>query len=156
MPNLTLFDPFGILTGDPFKQMQQMQSDMFRMFGQFLGTVSAPPAAKEWKPMIETLKKDDSLIIKCELPNVAPGDVDVSFDESTNQLVIKGERKQNKETGGTEQQQSGKFELLFTIPTGIKADLMKATFNSGVLEMTVPMAAAAPEEDPDPDGGSCT
>ncbi len=147
MANLTRFDPFGVLRGDPFAELQQMQRDMFRLFGRFLGNVSTPEAAGEWKPMVETFKKGDNLIMKCELPGVDPRDVDVSFDESTNQLVIKGERKQDQETRSEDYIQReltyGKFERRFTMPPGIKIDLMKAKYNNGMLEITVPTAAEA-------------
>jgi HSP20 family molecular chaperone IbpA len=33
--------------------------------------------------------KGNDLVLKCELPGVDPKDVDVTFDESANQFVIK-------------------------------------------------------------------
>ena len=70
--------------------------------------------------------KGDKLIVKSELPGIDPKDVDVSFDESSHQLVIKGERNQDEETR-TEDYISreiayGKFERRFTLPTTAKID----------------------------------
>jgi HSP20 family protein len=125
-----------------------MQRDMERLFGQFFGRdVSVPEAAGEWTPPVETYMKDDNLILRCELPGVDPKDVDVSFDESSNQLVIKGERKQDKETKDEDyiyrEFAYGRFERRFTIPAGVKIDQMKAKYTNGLLEITVPSAAEA-------------
>ncbi len=146
MANLSLFDPFNILRGgNPLSELQQMQRDMARMFSQFLGAnIPAPEVTGARTPLAETYIKGDNLIMKCELPGIDPKDVDVSFDEDSRQLIIKGERKQDKETK-TEDYISrelsyGKFERRFTLPTGAKIDQMKATYVNGMLEITVPSA----------------
>lgn len=101
MADLIRWTPLRVLLRrrDPYTELREMQRDMDRLFGQFFGRdLSVPEAAGEWTPLVETYMKGDNLILRCELPGVDPKDVDVSFDERSNQLVIKGERKQDKET----------------------------------------------------------
>jgi HSP20 family protein len=151
MANLIQLDPFKILRGgDPFTEFLQMQREMGRLFGQIFGgnlPVPKVAVAGEWTPLVETYMKGDNLIVKCELPGVDPKDVDVTFDESAHQLVIKGERKQDKEAKVEDyiyrELAYGKFERRFTLPTGVKIDQMKAKYTDGILEITVPSAAEA-------------
>jgi HSP20 family protein len=123
-----------------------MQRDMDRLFDQFFSRdVAAPEIMAEWTPLVETYMRGDNLIVKSELPGVDPKDVDVVFDESSNQLVIKGERKQDKETKEEDyiyrEVAYGKFERRFTLPPGARIDQMKAKYTNGMLEVTVPAAA---------------
>ena len=121
MADLVRWDPMRSLRkGDPFSELRQMQRDMDRLFEQFFGR-EAPSmdvsAGGDWMPLVETYMKGDSMMLKCELPGVDPKDVDIFVDESSNQLVIKGERKQDKETTSEDyiyQEMSyGRFERRF-------------------------------------------
>jgi HSP20 family protein len=149
MADLIRWTPLRVLRRkDPFAELREMQRDMGRLFGQFFGRdISFPEAVGEWTPLVETYMKDDNLILRCELPGVDPRDVDVSFDESSHELVIKGERKQDKETKEEDyiyrEFAYGRFERRFALPAGVKIDKMKAKYANGLLEITVPAAAEA-------------
>ena len=61
------------------------------------------------------------------------------------QLIIKGERKTEKDTKEEDyihkELTYGTFERRFTLPEGVKTDEIKAKFANGILEITVPASA---------------
>ena len=139
------WDPFKTMRRlDPFSELREMQHDMERLYDRFLGKeISVSDLGHgEWMPLVESYVKDNNLVFKCELPGVDPKDVDVSFDENTHQLIIKGERKTEKDTKEEDyiyrELAYGSFERRFTLPEGIKTDQVKAKVTNGILEITVP------------------
>jgi HSP20 family protein len=67
-------------------------------------------------------------------------DLDVSINDR--ELIIKGERKQEK--GSQEERYAyreityGSFERHFVLPEGVKTEELKAKFHNGILEITAP------------------
>lgn len=149
--SLIRWDPFRAMRRwDPFSELREMQIDMDRLLDRFLGRdVSITETARgEWLPLVESYTtKDNNLVFKCELPGVDPKDVDVSFDENTRQMIIKGERKQEKDVKEEDylykELSYGSFERRFTLPAGVKTDQVKAKYSGGILEITVPAPAMA-------------
>jgi HSP20 family protein len=146
--SLIPWDPFTVMRrGDPFDELRYMQRDMERLFDRFLGKeISVSDLSHgEWMPLVESYMKGNDLVFKCELPGINPKDVDVSFDENTHQLIIKGERKSEKDTEEEDyiyrELSYGSFERRFTLPEGVKTDHLKAKFTNGILEITVPVPA---------------
>jgi HSP20 family protein len=62
-------------------------------------------------------------------------------------LMLSGERtretKEEKDDVYREEREYGSFCRTVPLPKGVKADDVKATFNNGVLEVTVPLPTAA-------------
>ena len=143
---LIRWDPFrGMKAWDPFSELREMQREMDRVFGRFFGRDVDEAHSGEWMPLVESYMKGNDLVFKCELPGVDPKDVDVSFDEKTHQLIIKGDRKQEKEAKDEDylyrELAYGAFERRFTLPEGVKTDQLKAKYANGILEITVPAPA---------------
>jgi len=128
---------------DPFDDLRTMQSEMDRLFSRFLGTEKtwAGDRIGLWMPSIDSYMKEGKLFIKAELPGVDAKDLDLSIAER--ELVIKGERKaekDEKEKDYTYREISyGSFERRFLLPEGVKTEELKAKFNNGLLEITVPV-----------------
>ncbi len=141
---LIRWDPFRAITRwDPFSELRDMQRDMDRLFNRVMGRdLSAPESAVGWMPLVESYMKGNDIVFKCELPGVDPKDVDVSFDETMHELIIKGERKQETSTKEEDylyrEVSYGNFERRFSLPEGVKTDELKAKYNNGILEITVP------------------
>ncbi len=146
--SLIRWDPFRVMRGwDPIDELRYMQYDMERLFDRFLGKeISVSDLSHgEWVPLAESHIKGNDVVFKCELPGVDSKDVDVSFDESTHQLMIKGERKSERDTQEEDyiyrELDYGSFERRFTLPEGVKTDQLKAKFTNGILEITIPLPA---------------
>ena len=84
-------------------------------------------------------EKDGSLVGRCDLPGLTKNDVNVEVTDDT--ITIQGERKkvfEEERTGVyTHERTYGSFCRAFPLPEGVKSEGVKATFNNGVLEVTV-------------------
>jgi HSP20 family protein len=145
MKNLMRWDPFRVMRRwDPMDEMRLMQREMDRLFNRFLGAEPrGERSAAIWMPSIESYTKDNQLVFKAELPGVDPKDLDVSITDR--ELIIKGERKAEKEAKEENylyrEINYGSFERRFALPEGVKTDDLKAKFSNGILEITVPAPA---------------
>ena len=122
----------------------------FRPFGRELEWVFnrfgfGPPAFEPeswWTPHVEMFERNNALVVRAELPGLKKEDVTVEVTE--HELVLKGERKHEKEEKGEGYYRSersyGRFYRALPLPEGAKFDAAKATVSDGVLEVTMPMA----------------
>lgn len=125
---------------DPFRDITSFRNDLNRLFaGALGGTVTG---TQTWAPAVDVFETSDAVILKAELPGLTADDVDVEVDD--NVLTISGERvlKDTIEEGNYYrlERSYGKFSRGLTLPQGIKADEVAASFTDGVLEVTVPKA----------------
>ena len=85
------------------------------------------------------------MFLRAELPGVEPSDLNVSVMGNT--LTISGEKKDERETDDANvffrEASYGKFERSFRLPQGVKSDQLKACFENGVLELSMPSPAHA-------------
>ncbi len=142
MKSLIRWDPFKMMQRlDPFEELRSMQRDMDKLFERFLGTEIPGTGESVWTPSIESYMKDGKLVFRAELPGVDPKDLDVSITDR--ELVIKGERRHEKDTKEENyvyrEIAYGSFERHFMLPEGIKSEEFKAKFSNGILEVTVPV-----------------
>ncbi len=91
-------------------------------------------------PMVESFARDGRLHIRAELPGVDPSELQVSITGDT--LQISGEKKTAREVNEADvflrEISHGRFERAFTLPEGVKSDQVKARYENGVLELTMP------------------
>jgi HSP20 family protein len=93
-----------------------------------------------WLPAVDVFEEKDTVKIMAELPGVKADEVKISLENGV--LTIRGEKKQTAEEH-TERVHRyercyGVFERSFTVPTTIDADHIKATYEDGVLTLTLP------------------
>ena len=98
-----------------------------------------------WMPPLELTEHDNHLIMKLDLPGLQKENIDVTLGEEG--LVITGERAHEAESRKndwfTTERTYGRFYRLVPLPEGVDYKEVKATFKNGVLEITVPIPAAA-------------
>ncbi len=90
----------------------------------------------------------DSFIVKAELPGLDAKDVEVSI--SGDVLSIKGEKKKEEEKNEHHyraERYYGSFKRSFQLPSSVKADKIEATFDKGVLKVTVPKVEEAKKKE---------
>lgn len=141
----------------PFSMMRRMMDDMDRLFGDFgfggFGRELSPlfresiipsfgelsPMASAFVPEIEVLERDGKLIVRADLPGIQKEDIHVTCDEDG--LIIQGERKSSKEDereGYFHSERSyGSFSRRIPIPQGADVQSCDASFDDGVLEISV-------------------
>ncbi len=97
-------------------------------------------ACAEWCPRADIVERDDHHEISIELPGLDRDDVKVSVENS--QLTISGETKteDTKEGEGYRriERRYGTFSRSFTLPKGVDAEKIGASFKNGILHLDVP------------------
>lgn len=117
-----------------------------RVFNQMLHDVwGAQPATegfsgKAWAPVVDVKETEEALLFAFELPGLAKEDVQITLEH--NVLTVAGERKFEKETKGETfhrlERSYGAFSRSFTVPAGVRGDQVAATFEQGVLTISLP------------------
>ena len=89
---------------------------------------------------VDVIEKDKAFEITAELPGVDGKDVDVKLADGL--LTIKGEKNEAKEDKSNDSYLSerhyGLFERTFRIPTNVDTDKIEASFEKGVLTVSLP------------------
>jgi len=102
-------------------------------------------ARGRYVPAAESYVKDGRIFIRAELPGVDPHDVQVSL--TGDRVQISGEKKASHEVRENDvwirEVSRGRFERSFTLPQGAKSDQIKARFENGVLELSMPVPSEA-------------
>lgn len=94
---------------------------------------------------LEDEVKDGSYEVRAELPGIDPAkDVDVTIRDG--QLTIKAERTEKKESTGRSEFAYGTFMRSVTLPPGADEDSVKASYDKGILTVSVPLTEAKPVE----------
>jgi HSP20 family protein len=108
---------------------------------------------KDWEqsthPACESYVDGDKFIVRVDLPGIDPANIDVKVVGGT--LTIKGSRKEKAETSKQDylrrEIRYGSFERSISLPDGVKAEDLKASYRNGVLELTALMPKeSAPKE----------
>jgi HSP20 family protein len=82
---------------------------------------------------------EEGVIVSAELPGVAPEDIDISVVGDT--LTLSGTRNSEEAEGFTytrRERGHGEFTRTFQLPFQIQGDQVEASFDKGVLHITLP------------------
>ena len=108
-----------------------------RVFDAFFGQTDQ---ARRWVPPVDLVEAEDHFVLKADLPGLAEGDVSIEVQDGT--LTISGERKaehEQDERGWYRIERAfGSFNRSLTLPDGVDADRIEASFSHGVLEVRIP------------------
>lgn len=96
-------------------------------------------------PKVDIIDKDNDVVLRAELPGVKKEDIDVSLNDSY--VTIKGsthaEHKEEKADYYRSEISSGSFSRTMALPCEVDVNKSDASFNDGVLELTMPKLAKA-------------
>jgi HSP20 family protein len=116
-----------------------------RVFDQAFGSSLG---SRVWVPAMDVAERKDAYVVQAELPGLRPDQVDVSFEK--NVLTIRGTKPASFDasTDGelrifAAERVSGSFERSVRLPEFVDAERITASFDNGVLTVTVPKAEAA-------------
>ena len=92
---------------------------------------------------MDLVETETDFVLRADLPGMSESDVNIELDD--NVLTISGERKaehEDRKAGYYRVERSfGSFRRSLTLPEGVDPESVKATFDKGVLEVTVPKPA---------------
>jgi len=94
----------------------------------------------EWSPPVDVIDKEDSVIVKAELPGIDKKDVKISISENT--LTVRGERKEEQEVKKENyyccERVRGSYSRTIALPVEVDKAKAKASFKNGILEIILP------------------
>jgi HSP20 family protein len=125
-----------VLRFDPFR-------DLDRMTEQLLGVSPGTNRAPRFMPM-DLYRSGDHYVLHADLPGVDPGSVDVQAENGT--LTIKAQRSERTEDGVqwiTSERFTGTYMRQLALGDNIDTDQIAATYENGVLTVTLPVAERA-------------
>ena len=97
-----------------------------------------------WSPALDLYESGDHLVAVVELPGMRKQDIDISLHDGT--LTISGERKResnNGETARRTERYVGTFRRSIALPTRVDPSKVTATYQDGILKVTLPKAEEA-------------
>ena len=126
----------SLIKWDPFGEFSTLGRSG-RLLGRNWGT---PLPTSAWNPAVDILENDNEIVIKAELPGMNAKDIEVKFEN--NLLVLKGERRFEKETKEENyhriEREYGTFSRAFTVPFAVKSENVAAEYKDGVLKVVLP------------------
>ena len=125
----------------PFRELERFRRDFDDLFDRFLGEGASTSSSSAAAPKIESFVEEGKMIVRADLPGVDPSDVEVSV--TGDMLTVRGARQAREERKGRDflhrKVSYGNFERTLTLPKGIKTEDIRASYQNGVLELTIPI-----------------
>lgn len=131
----------------PFSRLSSLSSEVDRLFNTFpfFGGSEERFDSGSWMPAVDLYHDKESVTLRAELPGMKKEDIHVSLHEDV--LTLSGERRQEKqhdEKGALRSERFfGKFERSFTLPVRVDASRVAASYEDGILMVTLPKAEEA-------------
>ena len=133
----------ALVRWEPAREISSLQSEMNRLFNTFFDTPTTTGnggAVRRWVPSMDLVETDEHFVLRADLPGLSEQDVAIELED--NVLTVSGERKaehEEKKEGFYRMERSfGQFRRSLTLPEGVDADAIAATFDKGVLEVRIP------------------
>jgi len=137
-PTTTEWTSFGRLT--------ELQSEIERLFDAPLTELTrSSRLLSGWTPALDVYENQDRYIVKAELPGLKKEAIEASLQNDT--LTISGERKNESAPKDAATHRSerffGRFQRTVTLPVPVAADQVVASYQDGILTVTLPKTEAA-------------
>jgi HSP20 family protein len=129
----------------PFGELLQLRRAMERMFDDpYFRPVSGTRASARRMPL-DVLETPDAIILEAALPGIKPEEVEISVLGDTLTLSAGNESEGDSDENGYRWREvrRGKVSRSVTLPQGVVADQASATFENGLLRLSIPKARPA-------------
>ncbi len=137
MANLTRWDPFADLLSFPDRLNQLLNQGTHVSRGK---SNEQSLTFANFIPPVDVMEDDNNIMVQVELPGVREEDVEVRIEN--NMLTISGERRLENEEQRDNflrvERAYGRFYRSFTLPSNIDPENVSATFDNGILKITIP------------------
>jgi HSP20 family protein len=132
----------------PFRELESFRNEMDRLWDTFF---EGRPRRRrtddggEWLPSLDISETKSDLVVEAEIPGMDPKDIDISLSDGT--LIIKGERKHEKEKKEKDyhliERSYGTFTRMVRLPKEVKRDKISASYKNGILKVILPKSKEA-------------
>ena len=131
----------ALVRWEPVRELDSLQGEVNRLFDTFFGgAADSGSRSRRWVPAMDLVETENALVLTADLPGLERDDVSIEVKDSV--LTVSGTRDAehtDKADGYYRVERAfGSFSRSLTLPDGVAADKVKAAFDKGVLEITIP------------------
>lgn len=124
---------------EPFHNAATLHEQLNRVFGEGFNR-QEDSNLTTWAPAVDILETEHELVVKADLPDVDPKDLDIRVEN--NILTIRGERKfEKQENDGNYlriERAYGSFARSFSLANTVNSEAIEADYQNGVLTLVIP------------------
>jgi len=136
-----------LIKWEPLRDLTEFRRRMDNLFDSFF----TREREGRWCPEIDVTETPEEVVVKADIPGTEKKDLGVTA--SGDNLVIKGERKEEKEEKTKHmhriERRCGSFERIIPMPKTVEPSKISAEYNNGVLIVHLPKKPEAkPKEIP--------
>src|SRR5947209_657787 len=130
---------------EPFREFSTLQDRRNGLFRESYDGQDQSLATSSFAPAVDVYEDEHNVTLKIEVPGIDEKDIDIRVENNT--LTVHGERKIEKEEKEENyrrvERQYGSFTRNFTLPNTVDTDNVQASYEKGVLKISLPKKAEA-------------
>lgn len=133
----------ALIRWEPAAELNSIQTEMNRLFNSLFDSPTRPSSGevkRRWIPAMDLVETGDQYVLHADLPGVSEQDINIELDAGV--LKISGERNASstEEKHGYRriERSYGSFSRSLTLPDGVDANAVRASYDNGVLEVRIP------------------
>ncbi len=122
---------------EPLRELDNLNNRLHKFLGEFPANIDL---GFSFSPRIDVSADDKTFFVEAELPGMKKEEIKISLQD--NILTISGEKKKAGETNEKKEyfrneRIFGNFSRSFTLPEDINPDITEASFEDGVLKISI-------------------
>ncbi len=125
---------------EPFRGASTLQDQINRVLTDVFERAGDESNLTSWAPSVDIFETEDELVVKADLPDVDPKDLDIRVEN--NILTIRGERKFESKVSEDKylrvERAYGSFSRSFSLANTMNSEAIKADYQNGALTLTIP------------------
>jgi HSP20 family protein len=133
----------SVIRWDPFDEVDSLRRSMERAFDGFFTprrTFRDMTGTVVWEPAVEMYETDGEVVVRAELPNIDPKQIDITVTGDA--VTLKGQTRSEQEQKGRNYYRReiryGAFTRTLPLATEVKNAEAQASYKDGVLEVKIP------------------
>lgn len=132
-----------VIRWNPFRELASMQSAMDRIFDETWRESNTNWAGNNLP--IDVYETDDSYTVVANVPGMNPDDINVTLHDGVLSIEFEIHSQEVEENTRVHMQErfTGKLARRFTLGQYVDVEAVKASYDNGVLTLTVPKSEAA-------------
>lgn len=132
----------NVVRWDPIREMLQLRRSMDRIMDESLMNGSNWDEPMRWALPVDVIENNDAYLVKASLPGVNPDDINITYDNHvlTLNTEVQAEEEKKEERYLLRERRYGSFTRSITLPNQVDAGKIEASYNDGVLTLTLPKA----------------
>ncbi|MCP4422837.1 MAG: Hsp20/alpha crystallin family protein [Chloroflexi bacterium] len=119
-------------------------TSLFNEFDRLFERSHSRPVSRDWNVALDVAENDDVYTVKATVPGINPDDMEIVLEDDV--LTLKGEIKSDEEIEDSQyhvrERRYGSFSRSIRFPTAVNGDAIEATYNNGILILTIPKSEA--------------